>query len=113
MSRAIKAYQAPQWTTWGVCFTHSMPIRPEADQLLCYYLRTHKSIHRILHIPSFQKEYEQYWVSPQTTPTVSLIKILLVMAIGTCFYPGPDFDAHRTQAIQWAYIAQSWLASPR
>lgn len=41
------------------------------------------------------------------------MKIILVMAIGTCFYQRPDFDTRKAQAIQWAYIAQSWLASPR
>ncbi|KAF4634411.1 hypothetical protein G7Y89_g3707 [Cudoniella acicularis] len=113
MARAIKATQTPQWTMWGVSFQHSMPVRSIADELVGHYLRTHEAIHRILHIPSFQKEYAQYWANPQATSTVSLIKILLVMAIGTCFYQGPDFDTHKTQAIHWVYTAQFWLASPR
>ncbi|KAH6673046.1 fungal-specific transcription factor domain-containing protein [Halenospora varia] len=112
MARAIKAAQQPQFTIWGVSFQHTMPERSIADELVAHYLRTHESTYRILHIPSFHKEYAQYWGNPQTTSTLSLIKILLVMAIGTCFYQGPDFDAHRTQAIQWIYTAQFWLASP-
>lgn len=112
MARAIKAAQAPQWTISGISFHHSIPIRSISDELVGHYLRTHESIYRILHIPSFRKEYAQYWASPQTTSIVSLIKISLVMAIGTCFYQGPDFDAHRTQAIQWIHSAQLWLGSP-
>lgn len=113
IARAIKAAQTPQWTVWGVSFQHSMPVRSVADELVGHYLRTHESTHRILHIPSFKKEYEQYWASPQSASTVSLIKIILVMAIGTVFHQGSDFDIHRTQAVQWVYTAQSWLASPR
>lgn len=113
MATAIKAVQYPQWTILGVTFQHSMPIRSVADELVGHYLRTHEAIHRILHIPSFRREYEQYWVNPQSTSTVSLMKILLVMSIGTCFYQGADFEAHKTQAIHWIYTAQSWLASPK
>ncbi|KAG9236027.1 fungal-specific transcription factor domain-containing protein [Amylocarpus encephaloides] len=113
MARAIKSAQFPQWTIWGVSFQHTMPDRTVADELVGHYLRTHESVHRILHIPSFQKEYAQYWANPQTTSTVSLIKILLVIAIGTCFHQGPDFDSRRTQAIHWVHTAQFWLASPK
>lgn len=112
MARVIKASQAPQWSLWGTNSQHSMPDRGLADQLVENYLRTHESIHRILHIPSFRKEYSQYWESPQNFPMVSLMKLILVMAIGVSFYQGPDFLARRTQAIQWLYTAKSWLTSP-
>ncbi|KAF4626453.1 hypothetical protein G7Y89_g11709 [Cudoniella acicularis] len=112
MARVIKAAQAPQWSLWGLNCQHSMPSRAVADGLVENYFRTHESVHRILHIPSFQKEYNQYWNNPDVVPMVSVIKIILVMAIGVCFYQGPDFDSHRKQAMQWIYTAQSWLSSP-
>ena len=113
MAKAIKAAEYPQWTILGITFQHTMPDRGVADELVSHYLRTHESAYRIVHIPSFEREYEQYWADPSATSTVSLIKILLVMVIGTCFYKGQDFDSHKTQALHWIHTAQSWLTSPR
>lgn len=67
MGRAIKAAQEPQWSLWGTNFQHSIPPNDIADELVGHYFRTHESTHRILHIPSFQKEYAHYWSSPQVS----------------------------------------------
>lgn len=134
MSKAIKASQAPQWTLWGTTFKHTIPPRDVAgklnrhnsslseiqltsvksERLIKGYLRTHESNYRILHIPSFRKEYTQVLDSPQTASLSSTIKVLLTMAIGVCVYQCPDaeFEELRGHAIQWIYAAQSWLASP-
>jgi len=100
LARAIKAAQTPQWTINGVNLQSSLPLRGIADELVSHYLRTHESIHRIVHIPSFEKEYAQHWTNPQSASVVSLMKILLIMAIGTCFYSGSDLEVRRTQAVQ-------------
>ncbi|RDL29970.1 uncharacterized protein BP5553_10597 [Venustampulla echinocandica] len=112
IARKIKAAQEPQWPLWGSDYKQFMPPRELADRLVHMYLRTYESIHRILHVPSFHKEYAQYWKSPQTAPISSTIKIFLVLAIGTCFYRGGDFEDLRRQAQQWIYAAQSWLSAP-
>lgn len=65
-----------------------MPPREVADKLIGNYLRTFESTYRILHVPTFEAEYAQYWENPATTGTGVVIKLLLVMAIGTSFYQG-------------------------
>lgn len=93
----------------------NVPSRETSDQLILCYLRTFESTYRILHIPSFQTEYHAYWLNPPAASDVFVIKLLLVMAIGTCFYqepPNPNPLNLRVAAVQWIYTAQSWLSSP-
>lgn len=88
------------------------PARNMADQLVQNYLRTMESTHRIVHIPSFNREYEAYWRDPQRTSESSALKILLIMAIGTCFYQEADSASLRTAAKQWVHRAQVWVSGP-
>ncbi|KAH8591282.1 hypothetical protein B0O99DRAFT_598148 [Bisporella sp. PMI_857] len=111
MTRKAKAERPIQWHT-NPNFQDYVPSRILADQLVDHYLRTMEGAYRILHIPSFRQEYEDYWLDPQGTPTATIVKILLVMAIGTCFYQKPDHDAVRMAAKQWVYSAQSWVTAP-
>ena len=89
-----------------------VPPKDTADKLVHLYLRTFESVYRILHIPTFQKEYEQYWHNPQTASTAFIMKLLLVMAIGTCFYQDPrDPGSLHSACSRWIYAAQSWMSS--
>jgi hypothetical protein len=112
MARTIKAANAPQWPSFNPDLHEGIPPREVSDELIRLYLRTSEVTCRIVHIPSFWKEYEQYWTSPQSTSPVSAFKILLVMAIGICYYQGPEQRELRNKAQQWIYAAQSWLAMP-
>lgn len=90
-----------------------VPQRKTSDQLVQAYLRTFESVYRILHVPSFQQEYDSYWISPQSASTAFVVKLLLVMAIGTCFYQDPaESTSLRSSSVQWIYTAQFWLSSP-
>ncbi|OAX77754.1 hypothetical protein ACJ72_07943 [Emergomyces africanus] len=90
-----------------------IPPRATADHLVSGYLRTFETVYRILHVPTFQQEYLQFWNSPQSVSQAFVVRLLLVMAIGTCFYKGPDSSiAPRTTAAPWIYAAQAWLGGP-
>ncbi|QSS61141.1 hypothetical protein I7I51_03313 [Histoplasma capsulatum] len=90
-----------------------VPLRETADELVTGYLRTFESVYRILHVPTFQQEYLQFWNSPQSASQSFVVRLLLVMAIGTCFYQRPGSSiAPRTMAAPWVYAAQAWLGAP-
>jgi len=88
-----------------------MPPRATCDQLVQLYLRTFESVFRILHIPSFQRDYQAYWANPLGVTDAFRRKLLLVMAIGTCFFGEPDeHDRNlRFLASKWIFDAQRWL----
>lgn len=92
-------------------FKDQVPPREIADQLVDLYFRTYESIHRILHIPSFKKEYDDYWSYPESTSTIFVVKLLLVMAIGTCFYQGDREEHIRSDGKKWTISSQSWATA--
>ncbi|KAL4866970.1 hypothetical protein BDV12DRAFT_187061 [Aspergillus spectabilis] len=82
----------------------TIPSKKECDELVHCYLRTFESIYRVIHVPSFWTEYEEYWSQPPSTSSPFLVKLLLILAIGT------DETHQVTQ--KWIYAAQWWLAGP-
>lgn len=91
-------------------FGVNIPPREIADQLVEGYLRTTETVFRILHVPSFRKDYEAFWSSPDSVDMCFMMQLQLVMAIGCTLY-----DEHytmRKSAIQWVYEAKCWLISP-
>ncbi|TAQ89012.1 hypothetical protein B7494_g2675 [Chlorociboria aeruginascens] len=109
--KSVKMAPYSQWLA-NPSFREAVPEREISDQLVNGYFRTSESIHRILHIPSFQREYEQYWDQPDAANPVFIIKLLLVMSIGGCFYQGPNPAHYRMEAMKWIFAAQTWLSSP-
>jgi hypothetical protein len=89
-----------------------IPRREVTDTLVDLYLRNFESTYRILHIPSFKQEYAEYWNDIAIVNTTIVVKILLVMAVGTCFYQGEGEDELRIQAQRWILSAESWTAPP-
>ncbi|KAI9694387.1 MAG: hypothetical protein M1822_000003 [Bathelium mastoideum] len=73
-------------------------------------MRTIESVHRILHIPSFKREYEALWLSNTQYDTAIRVQIKLVLAIGATTYDA-QFSL-RSSAIRWVYEAQTWLSEP-
>ncbi|KAE8375515.1 fungal-specific transcription factor domain-containing protein [Aspergillus bertholletiae] len=92
-----------------------MPSKQIADRLIQAYLRTFESVYRIVHVPSFLCEYDQYWGNPQAASPTFIIMTLLMLAIGNSFCqsrdPVKDY-VPRTTSAQWIFTAQTWLSSP-
>ncbi|OTA88870.1 hypothetical protein M434DRAFT_34661 [Hypoxylon sp. CO27-5] len=107
LARTIKAQRTPEL---NFKFGTNIPSREIADKLVEGYLRTLESVIRVLHVPSFKKEYESFWLSPESVDLSFVILLQLVMAIGSAVYD-EDFTMRRS-AIQWVYEAQCWLISP-
>ncbi|KAG9246827.1 hypothetical protein BJ878DRAFT_253009 [Calycina marina] len=93
-------------------FRYYMPERNIADRLIEHYVRTMECSHRIMHVPNFRRDYEQFLVEPSEAPTVFVVIMLLVMAIGSCFNQDEDYLTVSATAQQWVYSTQSWVAAP-
>ncbi|EMD69885.1 hypothetical protein COCSADRAFT_341949 [Bipolaris sorokiniana ND90Pr] len=107
LARVIKASRSPTWPTQPC---RDLPPKPLCDQLVAAYLRTIETVYRVLHVPSFQRAYEDIW-NNNTVPSMSFVVMLkLVLAIGATFYD--DNMSLRAEATRWVYEAQTWLSSP-
>ncbi|KAB8260107.1 hypothetical protein BDV32DRAFT_149838 [Aspergillus pseudonomiae] len=91
----------------------TFPDRQICDELARAYIRTFEQIYRVVHIPSFWKEYYQFWEAPHASSTSFLIKLGLIFSIGTTFYPIlEESERLRHLAQTWVYAAQWWLVGP-
>lgn len=98
------------------CLSYSEPslsTKDFADQMTRLYISRFESAFRILHIPSFWTEYEQYWSNPAEAANASKFKVQLVIAVGSSLYPESCNTAKiQSAACQWVYAAQNWLSGP-
>ena len=87
-----------------------LPSKDIADRLVDYYLRCIENIYRVLHIPTFRKNYDALWSSEVELDTAFLIQVKLVLAIGAATYD--DVFSLRNSATRWVYEAQTWASEP-
>ncbi|KAL4772582.1 fungal-specific transcription factor domain-containing protein [Aspergillus nidulans var. acristatus] len=92
-----------------------LPPRSIADELLHLYLSTFETTYRILHIPSFLKEYEAYWAAPEAADAVFVAKLLVLMATASCFISSSTTvngkDTLHDVAVGWIFGVQKWIGS--
>ncbi|PYI19657.1 C6 transcription factor [Aspergillus violaceofuscus CBS 115571] len=95
-----------------------LPARAVVDELVYLYCIYIESTHRILHMPSFLEELEQFWAqreSPDMTSTVFVVQLLLVLA---CAWNLADLNTLQMKneapltcytAIEWILHAERWI----
>ncbi|KFY84537.1 hypothetical protein V500_09222 [Pseudogymnoascus sp. VKM F-4518 (FW-2643)] len=87
-----------------------LPPKDVADSLIECYLRTIESVYRIVHIPTFRRDYAALWASDTPLNTAFMVQLKLILAIGAAMHD-TKFSL-RTSAIRWVYEAQTWLSDP-
>lgn len=91
-----------------------VPERNVADQLLQLYLNTFETTYRILHIPTFLKQYEAYWADtdPSKLDIGFVAQLLAVMAVGSCFYlfPHKEQRTYQKPVMKWVLAVQSYIS---
>jgi len=93
--------------------TLDMPSPGICDKLVQLYFRTFDTVFRVLHVPTFQREYEAYWNDDLVSKEASHQKLLLILAIGTCFYYDDEEKGCplRSLASTWIFQVQYWLVN--
>lgn len=93
-----------------------VPERAVAEPLVRLYFDTFEATYRILHRPTFWKDYESFWRSPgQGGPPGFLPVLLLVMATVRCMSRNEPLSFNhegssvRAEAVQWIRACDLWL----
>jgi hypothetical protein len=107
LARVIKSRRAPSWPTLP---SADLPLKDVCDQLIECYLRTYETVYRILHIPTFKKDYDAFWAHPNGSSVMFLVQLKLVLAIGATTYD--ERFSLRSAAIRWVYETQTWISEP-
>ncbi|KAI0508300.1 hypothetical protein F5B22DRAFT_650154 [Xylaria bambusicola] len=61
-----------------------LPTKEETDSLLAVYLDQFEQLYRIVHIPTFRKEYESFWDPNHTRPASSTVLVLSMISVSCC-----------------------------
>jgi hypothetical protein len=107
LARVIKSARSPAWPTMP---TTDLPQKQICDELVNHYLNTVETLHRILHVPTFKRDYEALWNNETERKIGFVMQLKLVLAIGAIFYD--ENCSMRPEATQWIYEAQTWMSSP-
>ncbi|PWY87976.1 hypothetical protein BO94DRAFT_60288 [Aspergillus sclerotioniger CBS 115572] len=95
-----------------------LPTRAVVDELVLLYCTYIESAHRILHVPSFLRELEQFWAqrdSPDMVSPIFVVQLLLVLA---CAWNFADFNTLQVKnegnlqcytAVEWVLHAEKWM----
>lgn len=90
-----------------------VPSRHVADQLLQLYLDTFETTYRVLHVPTFLKQYDEYWINPQKPDLAFVAQLLACMAAGSCFYTSSEPEERETYqkpAMKWIMAVQTYIS---
>ena len=88
-----------------------LPDRQEMDVLVNIYLDQFEQVHRIVHIPSFRREYAAFWEPghEQRTPAFTAL-LLSVMSISSCLRGNPT-GKFIGMISQSHHLAEKWITA--
>lgn len=104
----------------ATCYTDAdllalLPEKNTVDELVSVYFENFETTYRILHRPSFWKDYQAFWEDPQKSQPSMVVTILLVLATVRCFSTTEetnfigDSSSGRERATTWIDACEFWL----
>jgi Fungal specific transcription factor domain/Fungal Zn(2)-Cys(6) binuclear cluster domain len=103
----------------GTAYDHAsllalVPDKQTADKLVQEYVDYFESTYRVLHVPSFMRQYESFWQAPNQALTEFLVVLLLVLATVYCVSTGDDkfngrSSVRRETAAKMIDSCDAWL----
>ncbi|KAK1761090.1 multidrug resistance regulator 1 [Echria macrotheca] len=107
-----KKFQAPDASLEAL-----LPPKEQADTLVTFYLDQFEQIHRIIHIPSFRREYAKFWNPNEPRCGAFTCLILAMMAVSSCLDEHPHarkfeklISNTHSRALKWIEAADQFQA---
>jgi len=90
----------------------NFPTRPVADKLVIRHFETDSQSIRILHCPTFKREYERHWVAPHETPVawLALCFAMMSMALQSYHRTGDEPAEYRGRSRELSATYSDWAA---
>ncbi|KAL7799754.1 hypothetical protein V8C37DRAFT_365349 [Trichoderma ceciliae] len=88
-----------------------LPMKDEADALISVYLEQFEQIHRIVHVPTFRKEYTDFWKPGSKQRYAAFTALVLsMMAVASCVHTHESlkFIGMMSNARHWA---ERWIGA--
>ncbi|CAI7569283.1 unnamed protein product [Penicillium pancosmium] len=95
-------------------FLHLFPNENTSNRLIHTYLDTVETTYRIVHVPSFWKEYQSFRVDRRAARPAFVILMLLMMSTASCLSEEKsthvgDSAVVRERAALWIEVSEHWL----
>ncbi|OAQ74347.1 C6 zinc finger domain-containing protein [Pochonia chlamydosporia 170] len=94
-----------------------LPTKEETDALVSVYLDQFEQIHRIVHIPTFRKEYAEFWKPDGKQRYAAFTALILaMMAVTSCVHTHDSLkfigmmSNARHWAEKWIWACDAWLS---
>ena len=79
----------------------SFPTKLEADRLVARYFNTYDPATHIIHGPTFQKQYDQHWSTPNDTPVIWLGMVYAMMTLALQSYTRAEDEPPEYRGKTW------------
>lgn len=101
------------WKT-DVSLEDLLPPKADTDALVFFYLDHLEHLHRILHVPTFRREYAHFWVPERARYPAMTALVLAMISISTCAsWSSSDLTsfahANQTMPPNWISACDEWL----
>ncbi|KAK8063998.1 hypothetical protein PG996_008650 [Apiospora saccharicola] len=91
----------------------TLPPKETCDQLVSNYWRFFEPMFRVLHRPTFEREYEAHWDGCTKPNTAFVLKLSMVLGLGAAVHRDlAESGRIRGLAKSWLYAVQWWLMGP-
>jgi hypothetical protein len=92
-----------------------LPPEETVNTLVHFYINHVEQIHRLVHVPTFMREYSNFWVSGKVRQPGMVALVLAMMSTAICSSDGFDLTTHilskhKTMVIYWISACDQWLA---
>ncbi|KAI0840529.1 hypothetical protein F5Y06DRAFT_308777 [Hypoxylon sp. FL0890] len=86
-----------------------LPAKDDTDALVSFYLDGIEPLHRIVHIPTFRREYAEFWVPQRDRHPAMTTLVLAMISISTC--STADSADTTSIAIKYRAMSQQWISA--
>ncbi|KND93561.1 hypothetical protein TOPH_01405 [Tolypocladium ophioglossoides CBS 100239] len=91
-----------------------LPPKDDTDVLVSFYLNHLEQLHRVVHIPTFNREYANFWVPGRARYPAMTALVLLMISISACASASsggstPSLSTYRSMPEQWIFACDGWL----
>ncbi len=90
-----------------------LPPKEETDTLVSFYLDHLEHLHRVVHIPTFQNEYTNFWEPGRHRYPAMSALILAMISVSCASFSLSDSNpfpsTYRSMPMQWIAACEDWL----
>jgi hypothetical protein len=90
-----------------------LPPKNDTDAIISFYLKHLESIYRVVHIPTFQRDYDTFWMPDLPRSPAMTVLILSMVSISSGLISGGDSTSvqtrYRAVPVKWVSACEDWL----